>query len=213
MKSNKAEFGCKRQSSSLKIQTVNEHRWLRLSHYTVTCRDDLSAGRVGKAVPAHEERPLAHPFLGCFFGSFCSPGPLSLDASRKPSLCRPVCSGRGLQITTRFWNHRLAPTRRCRTRGCSPCTLCQRCGGKTAEAMQEGAFLTAPWWAPSKKRPPRFYGRGLRDPLTSPFIFPPAREKGPAVVFGSRSRILLPRTITESAHTSHRREVHESNCW
>lgn len=85
-------------------------------------------------------------------------------------------------------------------------------GGKTAEAMQEGALLTAPWWAPSKKRPPWFYGRGLRDPLTSPFLFPPAREKGPAVVFGSRSRILLPRTITESAHTSHRREVHESNC-
>lgn len=50
--SNTAEFGCKRQSSSLKIQTVNEHRWLRPSHYTGTCCDHLSAGRAGKAIPA-----------------------------------------------------------------------------------------------------------------------------------------------------------------
>lgn len=42
---------CKKQSSWLKIQTVNEHRWWRPSHYTVTCRGYLSAWKGCKGNP------------------------------------------------------------------------------------------------------------------------------------------------------------------
>jgi len=220
----------KRQSSSLKTQAVNEHRWLRLSHPTVTCRDHPSAGRAGKALLADKIMLLAHFFLSCFsqtwdkpsftslqkadgstsflpaelLSGFCPLSPsdpfapragqppgsshwnssvtlhkpmnptfssLSSDTSRKHSLCSPICSGRALQVTTWFWSHRLAPARAVVQRWSSPCTLCQPRGVKAAEAVQEGALLTAPWWALSKKRPPRFIEEGWETHLQALLSF------------------------------------------
>lgn len=46
---------------------------------------------------------------------------------------------------------------------------------------------------PKQEKAPRFYGRWLRDPFRSPFIFPPARGEGPAAVLGS--------SATSSSHT------------
>lgn len=120
-----------------------------------------------------------------------------------------IYSGRGLGIIMQFWGHRLAPGRCCRSCSSARCTSLM--GWKQQMLYQKGPFSQPPR-SPEQEKSPWFYGRGLRDPFTSPFIFPPAREKGPAVVFGSHSHILLPRTTTESAHISPRREVHESDC-
>lgn len=84
----------KRQSSSLKIQTVNEHRWLRPSHYAGTCCDHLWAGRLGKAIPA-DNAPCSL-FFSCFsqtWDCIYQPGPCR-QQHKFP--CSPLSCSSGL---------------------------------------------------------------------------------------------------------------------
>lgn len=84
----------KRQSSSRKIQTVNEHRWLRPNHYAGTCCDHLWAGRVVKAIPA-DNAPCSL-FFSCFsqtWDCIYQPGPCR-QQHKFP--CSPLSCSSGL---------------------------------------------------------------------------------------------------------------------
>jgi len=113
-------------------------------------------------------------------------------------------------------NDMVLESQTCPSQGCGPALKqplhpVPASWGESSRGCARGGPSHSPLMSPEQEETPSFYRRGLRDPFTSPFIFPPAREKGPAVAFGSRSRILLPHTITKSAHMSRRRDVHESD--
>lgn len=155
-----------RQSCTLETQTVNEHMWLKPNRYALPCLDHLSAGRAGRAQPPQLEIPSAHSLL-------------SLASLRPGAGLHALCAGRAPS-----GSHRNSSAPR-------PNLPAPHLGSPTWGTPHTHILCSSS--CPKQEKAPCFYGRWLRDPFRSPFIFPPARGEGPAAVLGS--------SATSSSHT------------
>lgn len=99
-----------------------------------------------------------------------------------------IYSGRALGVITQFWGHR-------RAAGAAvlrPRTLCQPDGVKAADAIPEGALLTAPWGALSKRRAPGFMEESSETHLQALLSFHLQEKRD--------LRWCLAHTLTSSSH-------------
>lgn len=130
------------------------------------------------------------------------------DPAHKHSLYSPSHRERGLQEITQLQSQRLVPSRCCRSCGPALSHSVSASWSKSSRGYVRRGSSHNPPYDPN----PLILWKRVQRLIHKAFYFSTCKREETCNEVWLAFHILLPHTITNSAHISHRREQHESHC-